>query len=176
MLFSDQGECTGIKGADGSEIKAEKVLLCTSAWTAQFLADSGAQNKGLQVKSRMVAAAATSCIVQCDPEYQHLYRDAPVHFLGMPHTHDQCSAWSKAKTSSADGKLKFNFEISFTNNEMHEASGQISSVPPRRVTQTTWSHDVPEKLKQSVRKVVDRVYGKNAPGLTIESYRMGWSV
>jgi sarcosine oxidase/L-pipecolate oxidase len=75
---------------------------------------------------------------------------------------------------TSDGKLKFNFELSFTNKEFHEASGQIISVPPKRTTQSTWSQDVPEELKQSVRKVVDHVYGKNAPGLTVESYRMCW--
>ncbi|PVH68564.1 hypothetical protein DL98DRAFT_440918, partial [Cadophora sp. DSE1049] len=42
------------------------------------------------------------------------------------------------------------------------------------VRSTTWSQDVPEKLKQIVRTVVDHVYGKNAPGLSIESYRMCW--
>ncbi|KIW35046.1 uncharacterized protein PV07_01772 [Cladophialophora immunda] len=168
LVFDDQGACIGIKTVDGDEIRARSILLCSGAWTAQLVADSDPCRKDIQVNGRMVAAAAASCIVQCDPEHLSLYRDAPVHFLGMPHTHGE------SIPATADGKLKFNFEVSFTNMEYHEASGQMISVPPVRITQSTWSHDVPEQLKQSVRKVVDHVYGKNAPGLTVESYRMCW--
>ncbi|KAJ8127798.1 hypothetical protein O1611_g5837 [Lasiodiplodia mahajangana] len=120
------------------------------------------------VNGRMVAAAATSCIVQCDPDYLHLYRDAPVHFLGMSHTHGE------SIPPTIEGKLKFNFEVSFTNKEYHEASGQTISVPPVRSSQSTWGHDVPEELKGKVMKVVEHVYGKDAPGLAVESYRMCW--
>jgi hypothetical protein len=75
---------------------------------------------------------------------------------------------------NTEGKLKFNFEVSYTNLVHHEASGQTISVPPVRTSQSTWSHDVPEQLKQNLKTVVEHVYGKNAPGLSIQSYRMCW--
>ena len=90
LCFDDQGACIGVKSVDDDEIRAANILLCTGAWTAQLLADSAPHNADIQVNGRMVAAAATSCIVQCDPEHLSLYRDAPVHFLGMPHTHGEC--------------------------------------------------------------------------------------
>jgi hypothetical protein len=89
LLCDDQGTCVGVKLISGDEMKASTILLCAGAWTAKLIADSQPHNKDLQVNGRMVAAAATSCIVQCDPEHQHLYRDAPVHFLGMSHTHGE---------------------------------------------------------------------------------------
>jgi len=89
LIFDDQGACVGIKIADGDEMRAGSILLCTGAWTAALIADSAPHNKDVQVNGRMVAAAATQCIVECDPEHWALYRGAPVHFLGMSHTHGE---------------------------------------------------------------------------------------
>lgn len=103
LIFDDQGACIGIKTVDGDEMRAGSILLCTGAWTAQLIADSAPRNKDVQLNGRMVAAAATSCIVQCDPEHLPLYRDAPVHFLGMPHTHGECQNLAPPeKSRSAD--------------------------------------------------------------------------
>lgn len=87
LVFDDKGACVGVKTSDGSDFQAKAILLCTGAWTARLLADSLPDNNLFQVNGRMVAAAATSCIVRCNPEYLSLYRDAPVHFLGLSHTH-----------------------------------------------------------------------------------------
>jgi sarcosine oxidase/L-pipecolate oxidase len=89
LIFDDHGACLGVKTVEGDEMKVESVLLCTGAGTAKLIADSAPHNSDIQVNGRMVAAAATACIVQCDDEYQSMYRDAPVHFLGMPHTHGE---------------------------------------------------------------------------------------
>jgi sarcosine oxidase / L-pipecolate oxidase len=75
---------------------------------------------------------------------------------------------------SPEGYLKFNFELSFTNKESHQASGQIISVPPSRLSQSTWSHDVPDELKQGVQTVMKHIYGKELDGMEIENYRMCW--
>lgn len=75
-----------------------------------------------------------------------------------------------------DGLLKFTFELSFTNMEKHEKSGQIISMVPSRVSQSTWSHDVPEGLQKEVRTVIKHVYGKEVEGLEVENYRMCWYV
>ncbi|KAI1360714.1 sarcosine oxidase [Xylaria arbuscula] len=185
LSFDDQGACIGIKKNDGDEIQAKNTLLCTGAWTAQLLADSSPHNYDLQVNGRMIAAAASQCIVQCDPDYLDLYRDAPVHLLGMYHTRgkfrSQLDAWESADISkgdsippTSDGRLKLNFAASFTNKNHHKAFGQTISTPPSRESLSTWSHDVPEELKEKLRKVIEHVYGKNAPGLTVQSYRMCW--
>ena len=76
----------------------------------------------------------------------------------------------------SDGRMKFNYENSFTNKQYHELSGQTISVPPTQIGQTTWSQDIPEQLKKHVLRVVEHVYGPNAEGLTVESYRMCWYV
>lgn len=78
--------------------------------------------------------------------------------------------------STADGLLKFNCEVSFTNMTYHSASQQTFSSPPIPVAQSTWGQDVPQGLKEEVQNVVRNVYGKNIPGLKMESYRMCWYV
>ena len=168
LLFDGEGDCLGVSTTDSKDLKADHVILCTGARTALLLADSAPEREDLQVNGRMVAAAATSCIVQCDPKSLYLYQQAPVHFLGMHHTHGE------SIPPGPDGRLKFNFEVSFTNKEYHEASGQTISVPPARQSQSTWSDDIPNELKKSVLTVVDHVYGKDAPGLQPESFRMCW--
>lgn len=50
-----------------------------------------------------------------------------------------------------DGVLKFNSELSFTNNVYHEESDQTISIPPAAQSQNTWSQDVPQTLKDDVK-------------------------
>jgi sarcosine oxidase / L-pipecolate oxidase len=167
LLLNEDGDCTGVIAEDGSTIQGRYVLLCTGAGTAKLLADSAPERKNLQVKGRLTAAGACSCIVKCAPEHRHLYQDAPVHILGI-HTRGENVPMDK------EGRLKFNLILSFTNNEYHEASGQTISVPPTDMKQTTWSQDVPSKLKDDLTRVVRHICGSDAPGLSVESFRMCW--
>jgi sarcosine oxidase/L-pipecolate oxidase len=70
--------------------------------------------------------------------------------------------------------LKFNYEVSFTNKELHDGSGQTISVPPARLDQSTWSQAVPQGLKDEIHTVVEHVFGKWVDGIKIEDYRMCW--
>lgn len=168
LLFDEAGNCEGVTTETGDNVEGDFILLCSGARTARLLADSAPHRDDMQVKNRMTAAGATSCIVKCDPEHQHLYQGAPVHILAKHHTNGENVPMDKS------GRLKFNLEVSYTNNEYHEASGQTISVPPIPVSQSTWSHDVPSKLKELVTRVVHHIYGKDAPGLRIELFRMCW--
>lgn len=73
-----------------------------------------------------------------------------------------------------NGILKFNHEPSFTCNTLHAASGKTVSIPPPRESQSTWSHDVPQTLKDEADKVVRHAYGSTLQGLRVEQYRMCW--
>jgi sarcosine oxidase / L-pipecolate oxidase len=75
---------------------------------------------------------------------------------------------------TSDGLMKFVCEESFTNNQHHKASNQTISVPPTPISQSTWSHDVPQALKEDVLKVVKNTYGKELDGIEVENYRMCW--
>lgn len=82
-----QGTCTGVRLENGRELKADHVLLCTGAHTAKLLADSAPADKELQVNGRLVAAAAVTCAARLAPEQVEKFKDMPVFFNGMDHTH-----------------------------------------------------------------------------------------
>lgn len=72
------------------------------------------------------------------------------------------------------GLVKCTHELSFTNNIFHEASQQTISAPPERTTQSTWSQDVPQGLKDETLTVRNQLYGKWTKGLEAEYFRMCW--
>lgn len=73
---------------------------------------------------------------------------------------------------TSDGYPKFNYEVSFTNNQFHEESDQAISVPPTRKAQTAWSDEVPHQLKQEIQRVVRHTFGTHTSDLKVEDYRM----
>jgi sarcosine oxidase / L-pipecolate oxidase len=78
--------CNGVVTADGTALRADKVLICTGAHTAKLLADSAPNEPSLQVNGRLVAAAALQCSVRLPPAKWPKCRDAPVFANLMSHT------------------------------------------------------------------------------------------
>lgn len=70
--------------------------------------------------------------------------------------------------------LNFNYEVSFTNKELHAKFKQTLSTPPVRLDQNTWSQAVSQGLKDEVDPVVKHVFGDWIEGIKIENYRMCW--
>lgn len=70
--------------------------------------------------------------------------------------------------------MKFNYQVSFTNNEFHAPSGQTISMPPLSESGSAWTQDVPEGLKDEIQTVVKHTYGDWIEGLEIENYRICW--
>ncbi|KAK4185038.1 FAD dependent oxidoreductase [Podospora australis] len=159
--------CLGVRTSDGKEIFADRTVLAVGAYTAKVLADTDPRWAELQVDGRMVAAAAIQCTATYPPEEDERLSQAPVHFLGMWHTHGESIPPFK-------GKLKLNCEVSFTSMTYHDGLKKEISIPPKPESQSTFSHDVCEGLKQEVGNVVKNVYGDHVKGINIESYRMCW--
>lgn len=82
LLLTTDRACRGVRLDHGEKIVADTVILCTGARTAKLLADSAPDDHELQIKDRMIAAAAIQCLVKCDKEYLELYQDGPVFFNG----------------------------------------------------------------------------------------------
>jgi sarcosine oxidase/L-pipecolate oxidase len=58
----------------------------------------------------------------------------------------------------------------------HEGLGKEISIPPAEPSQSTFSQDVPEGLKQEVANVVRNTYGNHIPGIQIENYNRCWYI
>lgn len=87
LLFAKDKACTGVRLTEGTEILADRTVLCTGAYTAQLLADTDPNWPELQIGGRMVAAAAVQCQAKYDPKEEDRLSKAPVHLIGMWHTH-----------------------------------------------------------------------------------------
>ena len=97
-LGPNNDDCFGLKTDDSKLFTAHKIILCTGALTAKLLADSAPYDREFQVNRRMVAAGAVSCTVKLTPKQQERFRDLPVFFNGMSHTH---GPWSDTRSLSA---------------------------------------------------------------------------
>ncbi|KAI9774044.1 MAG: hypothetical protein M1839_001929 [Geoglossum umbratile] len=168
ISINQKGTCTGIRTEDGRELSADHTILCTGARTAKLLADSAPDREELQVGGRMVAAAAVMGAVRLTPKQIDKFRNVPVFFNCMDHTHGETIP------PTPDGLLKFISELSFTRMVYHEQLKKTISIPPDPISQNTWSQDIPLGLKQEVRRVMKHMYGMEAEGLEVETYRMCW--
>ncbi|KAK4141815.1 putative sarcosine oxidase [Dichotomopilus funicola] len=150
LVLDSDGNCAGVviseAGGPSREFLADRTILCVGAYTEKFLADTAPERSELQVNGRLIAAGAIQCKATYPPEYEEQLSKAPVHFLGMWHTHGESIPAFK-------GLLKFNCEVSFTNMTRHDGLGRDISVPPPADTQTSWNQNVPEGLKQEVANV-----------------------
>ncbi|KAL9112916.1 MAG: hypothetical protein Q9227_002780 [Pyrenula ochraceoflavens] len=168
VLLDNGGKCQGVAATDGTEYYADHVLLCTGAYTPKLLLDSFPHDEEMQLGDRMLAAGAVSCSASFNATHLEKLHGSPVLINTMPRVHADCLP------PLPNGLLKFNNEPSFTRNTLHARSGKTISIPPDRVSQSTWSQDVPESLKDEASTIVKHTYGNTLKDLKVEQYRMCW--
>jgi sarcosine oxidase / L-pipecolate oxidase len=78
VLVFDGPKCTGVKTRDGKTYTADRVLLCTGAYTAKLLADSAPSWRELQLGNRMVTAAACMGLQTISESDAEKFKEAPV--------------------------------------------------------------------------------------------------
>ena len=62
ITFAADGSATGLALAEGKILAGSKAILCTGAYTAELIADGAPEREEIQVKGRLVAAAAIMCV------------------------------------------------------------------------------------------------------------------
>jgi hypothetical protein len=75
---------------------------------------------------------------------------------------------------TADGRIKFNSSMSFTNIQPQGPGKFPLSVVPTEAHKFTWSEDFPNSLKETAKKTMHGIYGDAVNGVLIEGYRMCW--
>ncbi|KAK0624581.1 hypothetical protein B0T17DRAFT_530503 [Bombardia bombarda] len=73
-----------------------------------------------------------------------------------------------------DRVLKCMNDTGFSNNVYHEPSKQKLSIPPSKVSQLTWSQDMPQVLKDELRTIGQELHGGLLSKLVPTYYRMCW--
>ncbi|EDN10494.1 sarcosine oxidase [Histoplasma capsulatum] len=164
VAFDSNGNCSGITTLEDIQLSADKVILCTGAYTPWILAESDPDRPEIQARNRMVAAASIMCAFSLPEDQVEKFSDCPI----VVHPMAECIPQSEP------GLIKCTHERSFTHKVFHEASKQDISVPPPRVTQQTFSQDVPQGLKDEAMAARDKLFGNWINNMEPKQYRMCW--
>lgn len=86
LQFTDgeDGDCRGVKINTGDVLEADRVILCTGAYTAKLLADSAPQRTSLHAGNRFIAAGVTEAIAPLSDEQYERFKDMPVAINEVP--------------------------------------------------------------------------------------------
>ncbi|KUJ13036.1 sarcosine oxidase [Mollisia scopiformis] len=168
ITFAPDGSATGLALDEGRILTGSKTILCTGAYTAELIADSAPERDEIQVKGRMVAAAAIMCAFKVPQEELSKFASAPIVISPMG------DYPSESIPPGPLGLVKCTHERSFTNVSYHSSSKQTFSMVPRRTQQMTWSQEVPRGLKGEVGISRVKIYGNWVKDVEPEFYRMCW--
>lgn len=78
------GGCIGARTADGTVLAADRVVLCTGAFTPKLLVDSAPQRPELHAGPRIIAAGVTEAIAPLSPEQVPAFSGMPVAIQENP--------------------------------------------------------------------------------------------
>jgi glycine/D-amino acid oxidase-like deaminating enzyme len=83
-LLFDNGRCVGVETRAGETFKADRVVICTGAYTAKLLADSSPDQPTMHVGKRMVAMGVTEAIASLDEDLFQKFGSMPVGITDVP--------------------------------------------------------------------------------------------
>ena len=78
LIFNEQGVCEGVEAHNGEQLKADRIILCTGAYTAKLLADSVPNRKDWQIGNRLTAAAVVEGTIKLDSARLEKFIKGPV--------------------------------------------------------------------------------------------------
>ncbi|KAK3316793.1 FAD dependent oxidoreductase [Apodospora peruviana] len=180
-LGIDGGACQGVviataEGGAETTLKADRVVLCTGAYTPKLLIDSAPRWEELHAKGRIVAMAVTEAVVPLGEEGPNvLGRRPPVAINDNP-TERGTLAISISLACFEVGCLplpgmnafKCWGQIIFRNT----ATDNALSTPPQRPDYAQW--DVPQVLRDDVGWALRSVFGESEATRPMEHYRICW--
>ncbi|KAK9770596.1 putative FAD dependent oxidoreductase domain-containing protein [Seiridium cardinale] len=171
VMFEDDATCTGVSTADGRQLLAKKVILASGAYTPWLLAESAPDRPYIHADERMAAAGVLMCAFTLDSGEEAKFKGAPVIVYPYGDFPAECIPLG---SSSGAHLVKCTHECPYTNKVYHEPSKQEISVQPSNPTQTTWSTDLPDALKENSIKVKQVLFKDYIKGMRPEKYRLCW--
>ena len=83
-LVFEGGECVGVRMEDGGVVRADRVVVCTGAYTSKLLEVSAQRSgvKDLPAGDRILAGGITTGMVKLDDESYQRFKDMPVGVQG----------------------------------------------------------------------------------------------
>ncbi|KHO01706.1 sarcosine oxidase [Metarhizium album ARSEF 1941] len=163
------GECTGVTLRSGDTLHADKTLLAAGARTAALLVQSAPENQQFHAGDRLLATGAVSFYAKLQGAQKEKLSSIPVLKNCLPHVKGE------GLSILADGTIKFNCDMCFTNYVDCPFTGQRLSMAPEEGVYNLWTGPKFIKLFQErARKTLDGLYGKEVEDVAIDAYRMCW--
>jgi sarcosine oxidase/L-pipecolate oxidase len=169
-LVLDEKGVRGVKSADTKVYGAEKVLLCTGAWTSQFLSKTEDElnfNEEIRIEQQLSAAGVCVAHYKLSDEEAYELRNMPV-FIYKDAGEVLPPPLRMHPAPSGHHILKYTNARSFTN-IIRTASGHLISAPPDQDQSI-----VPENLKQETLTNMIRKSMPKYSNRPVEYWRLCW--
>ncbi|PMD47963.1 FAD dependent oxidoreductase [Hyaloscypha variabilis F] len=161
--------CCGVKTASGELVTADRVILCTGAFTPKLLMNSAPEWSDLHAGERIIAAAVTEAIAPLTAEQRRILDTMPVAINDNP-TEYGCELGCLPLPNI--NALKYWGQIIFRNTLEHPVTHTALSTPPPKSNYEQW--DVPLTLKYDVRRGPGSMFGRNQFKQELDKFRICW--
>ncbi|OIW33080.1 FAD dependent oxidoreductase [Coniochaeta ligniaria NRRL 30616] len=165
-----QRRCRGVVSADGRRISADRVVLCTGAYTPKLLMDSAPECTDLHAGERILASAVTEATAPVSLEERPSLDTMPVGINENPvERGDDVGCLPLPGL----GAVKCWGQVHFRNTVTHPVTKQLLSTSPMQRDYAQW--EVSPALQDDVHWALRSLFGeKKADGLKMENYRICW--
>ncbi|KAF4122455.1 to sarcosine oxidase [Geosmithia morbida] len=162
--------CRGVKTVQGEVLTADKVILCTGAYTSKLLEYSAAESgkADLRAEDRIVAGGITTGMATLDNKTLETYATMPVGFQGYPAA---IGPFIGSLPPTPDRELKWWGPTIFKNTR-EILPGRFVSAPPPARDYAQWK--VSKKLKADVDYANQVFYGKRGSAWPMSKHRICW--
>ncbi|KAH9225029.1 FAD dependent oxidoreductase [Leptodontidium sp. 2 PMI_412] len=164
-----QRRCCGIKTANGESLAAERVILCTGAFTPKLLIDSDSGWSDLHAGQRIIAAAVTEAVAPMTAQQSSILDTMPVGINDNP-VERGCDVGCLPLPNI--NAVKYWGQVIFKNTVKHPITNTRLSVPPSQPDYAQW--EVPLALKDDVRQGPESMFGKKQLHQDLEAFRICW--
>ncbi|GAO15406.1 uncharacterized protein UV8b_07026 [Ustilaginoidea virens] len=170
LLLDRSGRCAGVTLAEGGDLQAGHVVLCTGAYTPKLLELSAARSgmDGLRAGPRILAGGITTGMTRLSDDVYERFADMPVGVQGYTATK---APFVGSLPPTKDRELKWWGQKIFRNTS-EVLPGRFISTPPAERDYAQWTTS--EQLKQDIANVSSVFYGREAARWKLEKHRVCW--
>ncbi|KAK1753747.1 FAD dependent oxidoreductase [Echria macrotheca] len=169
LVFDEEGRCAGVRLADGEVLAADRVVLCTGAYTPALLINSAPGDEKMHAGGRILAFGVTEGTVPLEEGKAGMLDTMPVGINDNPlgrGVDAGCLPLPK------QGEIKTWGQILFRNTVTHPLTGEVISTPPVAADYNQW--DVPPVLKDDARHALKSLFGDSISGEKMNKFRICW--
>ena len=172
LQFGSNGECTGVRTANGKSITASHTILSTGAFTSKLLEWSAKSsgNNELRAGDRILAAGITTGMTTLNDKDYESWKDMPVGVQGYTAA---TGPFIGSLPPTKDRELKWWGQTIFSNNQ-EVLPGRFISAPPAKSDYAQW--DTSKRMKHDIDYANEVFYGKKGAHWKFDKYRVCWYV